>query len=174
MSEAAVMEAQPRRLFLVDVDKFTDFLATEGDLGVCEIRQYYLIFGSGRATRMREVHYGHKDSTYVRSGATPLELDGVEFKADDEEYMEKKHLKTGNEVKRIRYEVEFDDQEWVVDLFDFQDQHDGDDEYEMTLALATFGDRVSSTESLPPWLLTDVTDDSRYRTANIALHGWPE
>jgi CYTH domain-containing protein len=166
MSDGSIIEKSTRRRFLVDVDKFEDFLTSEGCLNVCEIRQFYLVFKNGRAACLQETHFGGCDSTTVRSGATPFDLDEFEFRAHGDEYMEKRGFKSGAEVRRSQYEVEFEDREWSVNLFD-------DDLEGLTLATIA-GPDVAEITSLPSWVEAEVTHDSRYRSAWMAMNGRPE
>jgi CYTH domain-containing protein len=174
MTTGSIMETSPRRRFLVDVDKFEKFLTTEGCLSVCEIKQHYLIFKNGRAACLKETHWKRFASTTVRTGETPFDLDEFEFRAHEDEYMGKRGLKTGQEIKRTQWEVDFNDQEWTVDIFHFGDDDDEEDDQNV-LSLASFeGPSVASTTAIPEWATTDVTDDIRYRSASMAINGRPE
>lgn len=76
-------------------------------------------------------------------------------------------LTEGRRVEKTRYHVEQD--EWTMEI----DIYHGDLSGRMSLEVEFADEHQAAAYQAPSWAGREVTEDSRYNNAHLALHGWP-
>jgi adenylate cyclase len=159
------MAKEIERKFTVDCDQIDAIVMSGGFSGKREISQYYVISEKGLAVRLRKDEGADHAVLAVKSGTNALAVDEFEFKAHLSEYEDKKTEMVGIEISKTRYEIEFDGRTWEVDFFH--------GELEGLVVAEIECDDAADITNLPEWVLRDVTFDSGYKNAVLALKGLP-
>jgi adenylate cyclase len=159
------MAKEIERKFTVDTVKIAAAIAGNAFSGKREISQYYVISQKGLAVRLRKDEGADHAVLAVKAGTNALAVDEFEFKAHLSEYEDKKGEMVGIEISKTRYEIEFDGRTWEVDFF--HGDLDG-----LIVAEIECDDAADIT-NLPEWVVEEVTFDSRYKNAVLALNGAP-
>jgi adenylate cyclase len=159
------MAKEIERKFTVDTVKIATAIAGNAFSDKREINQYYVISQKGLAVRLRKDEGADHAVLAVKSGTNALAVDEFEFKTHLSEYEDKKAEMVGIEISKTRYEIEFDGRTWEVDFFH--------GELEGLVVAEIECDDAADITNLPEWTVEDVTFDSRYKNAVLALNGAP-
>ena len=77
-------------------------------------------------------------------------------------------LKEGRRVEKTRYHVADGALTMEIDIYH------GDLNGRMSVEVEFADERAAAAYQAPDWAGAEVTEDSRYNNAQLALHGWPE
>jgi len=131
-----------------------------------EMRQGYLVAGESASVRVRDA--GPKGCTLTVKAGSGAERTELEWAIDRDQFDAAWPHTEGRRVVKVRHRIPLD--ELVVELDVFGDDLDGlvfaEVEFDSSEALAAF--------EPPAWFGREVTDDSRYNNAALALHGRPD
>ena len=131
-----------------------------------QISQFYLVSSKDAAVRIRKTAgRGHAVLT-VKSGGDGLSTDEFEFDVALSEYADKLEDRVGHEIAKTRHLIEHNGRVWEVDTF--HGTLDG-----LVVAELECDDAAEVTD-YPDWVAGEVTYDSRYKNAVLALRGAPE
>lgn len=160
------MAKEIERKFTVSKDKIATLLAKNAFSRRREISQYYVVAEKGLAIRLRKDAGADHAVLAVKAGTSTLAVDEYEFKALLSEYEERKSEMVGVEIEKSRYEIDFDGRTWEVDFF-----HGA---LEGLIVAEIEADDAAEVSKLPDWVDLEVTEDSRYKNAVLALKGRPD
>jgi CYTH domain-containing protein len=133
--------------------------------GSKSIRQYYLVSSKDAAVRLRH-QSGTADAILtVKAGGNGISTDEFEFPVAAAYYEGHIGDRQGIEIVKTRFLVPHGGRTWEVDVFR------GDLEGLVVAELEC--DDAAEVTDLPEWASTEVTYDSRYKNAVLALMGKP-
>jgi adenylate cyclase len=153
------MAVEIERKYLVTSDGWQKLVSRQS-----ELRQGYLAVTDRASIRIRIKDPGTATLT-VKSAGNAVARDEYEYGIPTADAEEMLTLCDDHVVEKTRYIVAVDGDEWEVDVY--HGRHAGLVTAE--LELATAQDRVS----IPSWVSEEVTGNSEYSNAALALHGLP-
>lgn len=157
------MAKEIERKFLVDHTKSKPVLASSSKCYA--LSQYYLVAKKELAIRLR-MENNQRVVLAIKSGTNPMEMDEIEFVMPYDSYVERLPEKVGVEIAKLRHYVEFDGRTWEVDEFS------GD--LEGLIVAEIECDDAAEINNLPEWVTEEVTFDTRFKNARLALEGLNE
>lgn len=129
------------------------------------IAQYYLVSSQAAAVRIRRTSGMENAVLTIKSGSNGISADEFEFDVPLAEYLGKLSERVGNEIVKTRYLIQHGKRTWEVDV------------YAGALAglivVELECDDAAEVTDLPEWIGEEVTYDSRYKNAVLALEGKP-
>jgi adenylate cyclase len=173
------MAKEIERKFTVHLDKIKTVLQESEELGpvmdgeephsrvdrIFRLRQYYIVATKELAIRLRlEGKWGPEILT-IKSGTNPMVMDEFEFPLPYGTYHARMSEMVGVEIDKIRHLINFDGRTWELDVFK------GDLEGLIVAEIECYD--AAEITNLPEWVKEDVTFDSRYKNAVLALNGAP-
>lgn len=130
-----------------------------------QLRQGYLAVGSDAEVRLRDD--GHAQTLTVKSGSG-LERGEVEVELSAEQFEALWPATVGKRLVKHRFELPAG--KWIHQL----DVYAGSLE-ELKVVEVEFPSAADAMDFEPPdWFGREITNDTRYRNASLALHGPPE
>jgi len=151
------------RKFLVDPRKIKPILDAAPRLR--SLSQYYITSSKELAIRLR-MEDGHRVILAIKSGTNPMEMNEFEFDLPWDEYECRRKEMVGIEIIKRRHYVDFDDRIWEIDVFL--------GELEGLIVAEIECDDAADITNLPDWVTTEVTFDTRFKNARLALQGLNE
>lgn len=130
-----------------------------------EISQFYLMSGEARSARVR-VKGGKTAALTLKFGGAQRVRDEFEYAIPLADAEAMKTLAIGNVIAKTRHHVMHDGLTWEVDRF--HDALDG-----LVIAEIETADERDDTD-LPAWVGAEVTGNSAYYNASLAMNGLPE
>lgn len=134
--------------------------------GSKSIRQYYLVSSRDAAVRIRHQDDAAGAVLTIKSGGDGISTDEFEFPVAASCYDDHIRDRKGVEIVKKRYLVPHGGRTWEVDVFR------GDLEGLVVAELEC--DDAAEVTDLPDWVGEEVTYDSRYKNAVLALRGKPQ
>ncbi len=131
-----------------------------------EIRQYYLVSSKDAAVRLRDQDDGSHPILTVKTGGNGISCDEFEFRVAHSQYEQHLADRKGIEIVKTRFIVPHGGRRWEVDVFR------GDLEGLVVAELEC--DDAAEVTDLPDWVGEEVTYDSRYKNAVLAIRGKPQ
>ncbi len=140
------------------------------ELEICEtmriIRQYYIVSSKEVAVRLRLDEGDNQAILAVKNGLDPMRMNEVEFKIPRNDYFRRLHEKTGFEISKTRYLIDFEGRTWEVDEF-----HGN---LEGLMVAEIEADDAATITSFPHWVVEEVTYDTSFKNAVMAVNGRPK
>jgi CYTH domain-containing protein len=160
------MAKEIERKFLVREEILIPILRDEKVLRM-RIAQFYLVATPEVAVRLRKAEGSDEGVILaVKHGGNMISTNEHEFPVPFEAYDECLADRVGHEIAKTRHYVWHGDREWEVDVF--EGELDG-----LIVAELECDDAADVTD-LPDWVSDEVTYDSRYKNAVLALKGKPQ
>ncbi|TLX16732.1 CYTH domain-containing protein [Rhizobium sp. MHM7A] len=157
------MAKEIERKFLVDLEMIKPVL--EASSKRYHLRQYYIVASKELAIRLR-VENNQRVVLAIKSGTNPMEMNEIEFVLPWDEYEHRRKEMVGIEISKLRHYVEFDGRTWEIDVF--SGDLDG-----LTVAEIECDD-AAEISNFPEWVTKEVTFDTRFKNARLALEGLNE
>lgn len=158
------MATEIERKFLVDPSAIWSTLETCETMRI--IRQYYIVSSKEVAVRLRLDEGEDHAVLAVKNGINPMKMNEVEFKIPRTDYFKRLHEKTGFEISKTRYLLEFENRTWELDEFHGQ--------LEGLMVAEIEADDAESITSFPDWAVEEVTFDTSFKNAVMAVKGKPK
>ena len=153
------MAKEIERKFLVTTDAWRGHAG-----GKTAIRQFYLAAAAGRSLRVR-IRNGVSATLTLKFGSHGRERDEFEYEIPLGDAGEMMEFATGHVIEKTRHEVRHKGCLYEVDVFS------GDLSGLVIAELETPEDVPKA--ALPEWLGREVTGESAFYNASLALHGLP-
>lgn len=157
------MAKEIERKFLVDTNKIKPVL--DAATRRYSLSQYYIASSKELAIRLR-MENSQRVILAIKSGTNPMEMNEFEFVLPWAEYENRRKEMVGVEIIKLRHYVDFDGRTWEVDVF-FGD-------LEGLIVAEIECDDAADITNLPDWVTTEVTFDTRFKNARLALEGLNE
>lgn len=157
------MAKEIERKFLVDTEKIKPVLNAASKR--YSLSQYYIAASNELAIRLR-MEDSNRVILAIKSGTNPMEMNEFEFIMPWDEYDDRRKEMVGFEIIKLRHYVEFDGRTWEVDVF-FGD-------LEGLIVAEIECDDAADITNLPEWVTKEVTFDTRFKNARLALKGLNE
>ena len=157
------MAKEIERKFLVDSVKIKPII--DAATKRYSLSQYYIASSKELAIRLR-MENANRVVLAIKSGTNPMEMNEYEFVLPWEEYGDRRSEMVGVEIIKLRHYVEFDGRTWEVDVFY------GD--LEGLIVAEIECDDAAAITNLPDWVTKEVTFDTRFKNARLALEGLNE
>lgn len=156
------MAKEIERKFLVNVNKLSPLLK---DAQKSQLAQYYIKATKELAIRLRLEDHSHVVLA-IKSGTDPMRMEEYEYPLELDAYDKNKKDMQGIEIEKVRHLIVFDNRTWEVDVF--AGALSG-------LAVAEIEcDDAADIVRLPEWVRKEVTYDTRFKNARLALNGLSE
>lgn len=155
------MPIETERKFLVDREKLYNVMGFHPILWQHEtIKQYYIMATKEVTIRMRL----HQDKSVlcIKYGGNGISVNELEFDLPLEDYFIRKSEMVGNELVKKRYPFYFGDKKWELDIFQGLD----------LMLLELEHPNAAQETFMPPCTGLEVSEDSRYKNAVLALKGY--
>lgn len=157
------MPKEIERKFLVDTGKIKPIL--DASTKRYSLSQYYIAASRELAIRLR-MENAQRVILAIKSGTNPMEMNEFEFVLPWDEYEDRRKEMVGVEIIKLRHYIEFDNRTWEVDVF-FGD-------LEGLIVAEIECDDAADITNLPDWVTKEVTFDTRFKNARLALEGLNE
>jgi CYTH domain-containing protein len=157
------MTKEIERKFLVDIGKIRPVL--DATTRRYSLKQYYIASSRELSIRLR-MENSQRVVLAIKSGTNPMEMNEFEFVLPWEAYEDRRKEMVGVEISKLRHYVEFDGRTWEVDVFY------GD--LEGLIVAEIECDDAASISHFPEWVTKEVTFDTRFKNARLALEGLNE
>ncbi|NTF16810.1 CYTH domain-containing protein [Agrobacterium rubi] len=131
-----------------------------------EIAQFYIVSSKEAAVRIRKTDGRDHAVLTVKSGGNGISSDEFEFDVALSEYAAKLEERVGHEIAKTRHLIEHNGRVWEVDVF-----HGA---LAGLIVAELECDDAAEVTDIPAWVGEEVTYDSRYKNAVLALRGKPE
>lgn len=156
------MAKEIERKFLVNKEILIPLL-TSGSYERRVLRQYYLHSEKNVAVRLRQD--GDDVILAIKAGGDGMTTNEFEFTVDPSSYVERSDERVGIEINKTRHLVPHAGRIFEVDVY--ADELEG-----LIVAELECPDTATVTD-LPEWIGDEVTYDSRYKNAVLAVKGMP-
>lgn len=153
------MAIEIERKFLVDPDAIKAVIANAPRSK--RLRQYYLTSSPELAIRIRIEEETGSEILAIKSGTDPMRMNEFEFVLPSGTYDERSSEMVGIEIDKVRYLVEFDGRTWEIDKFF--------GELNGLIVAEVECDDAADITHLPEWATREVTHDTRFKNARLAL-----